>query len=326
MEDYRKGTNIMSQEQNKPASFAEQVEQELLAQPEEPTTDLTPITEKDADIVVRVSDDQSDEAGAQQLAEGLSEYEANADQYPDDAAIQDATDNYVEHIEAIKSKPDFTTFKAGYMRCLEDLKEKIDEMDDEDLAAIYFDKGSSQQAAIREQIGDVKEWVEEQDAAEPDIKVAEWQGTDLEAIDAAEKGGLPMPAIGRDTQVAGASIEDLRIEKVLREQQEYIERLEQESIRNNEAVQLWAATSDFFNIKLAGTPESDMNIPLLDRIQAYVTRLEDYDGELPPSLAGFLTGQPEADQPLNPVHQLALYIQRLQDTAQAAKDQSAAAE
>jgi hypothetical protein len=128
-------------------------------------------------------------------------------------------------------------------------------------------------------------------------------------------GGSPLDTVGRDTQVVGKSIEGLDVEKVLREQQTEIERLTQLTQRQDEAILLWADCTDFFNDHLSGEPEGDLNVSLLERMKAYVDRLEDYDGELPPSLAGFLKGQPEADTALQPVGQLALLIQRLQRDA-----------
>lgn len=262
---------------------------------------------------------------------------------------------YMNDLTTIKSHPDFPAYKAGYLKAVMEIMAKISEVArDDDMIAIHFNDlhtDALEQERVHKMVGDVQHFV---DAVEElpegsDVQL-ERVPTDAEAVagrileqvptDAEMAAAVPVAGqqdftasddelihagIARDTQIAGNSLEQLEVEKVLREQATEIERLTQQVQRDDEAVALWSHMADYFNRKLAGQPEASMNIALFQRIKAYVQRLEDYDGMLPPSLAGFLVDQPEAERELTPVAQLALYIQRLQaerDAAEAGRKQA----
>jgi hypothetical protein len=261
----------------------------------------------------------------------------------DDTAIHstdpDIADDYDASMLRIKSHPDFDSYRAGFKMCFALFMSAVKQLDDDDYIALMFDRVQTPEELTPEQqamsdhakgmleFAEQEGWPDVQPATEQPVQVAvaddgspvvrEYNPdapTELEQRMQALHGDQPMVSAASDTEPK--PIEEMDVEKVLRELQADNERLQMASIRDTLAVQMWAHMADYFNNQLHGEPEDELNIPLNDKIEAYIDRLTHYDGELPPSLYGFIRNEPEGKRlDLHDTAKLALYIQRLQRMA-----------
>lgn len=242
-------------------------------------------------------------------------------------------DSYDANMAEIKGKPGFRMFAAGFDTCLSMLQDFIDQhKDDEDMVAIIF-KAHTEPSPLSEYVAATAEWAAKQDVSDGALQPKLSDGEELEKRQLDLSTGQPkMPA---DRDGALSAFDRAELEKMTREAQAETERLQIQLNRENDAMQLWAALSEYFNLVMTDEPESTVEEPLVVRIQLYVNRLreENWQAEnadhknepdfydLPPMLADLLKGQPEAAMALLPGHQLVLMVQRLwRENAENAED------
>ncbi len=197
-------------------------------------------------------------------------------------AGQALTDKIQERVTAlIRDGLELAAFKEGWEACLSQITDAVD-----DLRSPIFIEGFYRERceailkaqAIRDEVGDVKAWAETEsgpDAStavredEPWSKVAE-PFDPLADMQELMPGGVQVPA---DSLTQLAPLEEMDVEKVLREQALEIARLTQSSLRDSDAVQRWAEAADFFNTVMAGTEWADRPEPLITRIQGFTASL-----------------------------------------------------
>ena len=197
----------------------------------------------------------------------------------------DLTDTIRAAVDAaVVDGHELTAFIAGYRTCFEILYGGISEASDADIERLYRQKAEEavRAAALQKETGDVQGWVAEQDKLDPaatgvrDVPAELWdtvaEPTAIADMREVMGGDIQIPA-NSETVLGDAPLEELDVEKTLREQALEIERLNQASLRDTAAVQNWAAASDWFNDLLAGTEWADGPEPLLTRVQRFIAVL-----------------------------------------------------
>ena len=186
---------------------------------------------------------------------------------------------YDASMNSIKAVPGWEIYRDAVGNVADLMQVMVDDLKDEDSVVMMF----SRQLQVREaqqRVEKLQGWADRADVAPGEYVPLNDSGHDFVA---SQSGTVENPLGQLDTPVAPATSDTdipdeltegellvLQTEKTIRELQGDVERLEQSSLRDHDAVQQWSAVTDFFNEQMAGTPYADMTYPLLDRVKLYV--------------------------------------------------------
>lgn len=194
----------------------------------------------------------------------------------------------------IRQIPGFELFKDAYRLAFDSNRQLLEAMQDilvglppdDDQLAILFREALARKSE-QNRVDETREWANQQGDIIPNqVEQVEMEagtytpGSDQPMVAPASLEQLqdlpadPKPA-SRDTDPETYDEDAAHTDKIIRELQDDVTRLEQASMRDDLAVQNWADVADFFNQKLAASPYADSNEPLVDRIKAYVNDMED---------------------------------------------------
>jgi hypothetical protein len=197
--------------------------------------------------------------------------------------------NRYRDLETIKLIPGYQLFKDAYKLFMGNLATVLTDMaagmNDDQIAVLF--KQQLERKATQNQIDATREWADQQGAIRPSTGWVPLNDSGHDFVKS-ESGTLDQPLGQLDVPVAPANSETevpgdltegelmvLQTEKTIRELQADVERLEQESIRNSDAVLHWSEVSDMFNTFMAEDGVEATSDPLTVRIAAYVSDLRD---------------------------------------------------
>jgi hypothetical protein len=194
-------------------------------------------------------------------------------------------------LNAIRNIPGYQLFKDAYQQFISDMCQQVLTLQtDDDRIAILF-KEQLERKMAQNHIDATREWADQQGAVVP----AGWVPLNESGHDfvKSESGTLDEPLGQLDVPVAPATpdmelpgdltegeLAVLQTEKTIRELQGDVERLEQESIRNSDAVLHWQEVSDMFNTFMAEDGVEATNDPLTVRVARYVADLRERSARL----------------------------------------------
>lgn len=283
----------MQENENEGGSFADQIEAELLSDVIGGAIDLPEDEQGNKGIPLSdwLAADRDDlPPGDRQILDDL-QAEVDADPAPEGVPMAEQLEMQMRDLDTIKLIPGYQLFKDAirgvYANMIEVLAEKLHgiEIDDNDIAMMF--KQQLEAKATRNHIDATREWADQQGAIRP---VTGWVPLNDSGYDfvKSESGTLDDPLGQLDVPVAPASSDTdipddltegelmvLQTEKTIRELQADVERLEQESIRNSDAVLHWSEVSDMFNTFMAEDGVEATSDPLTVRIAAYVSDLRE---------------------------------------------------
>jgi hypothetical protein len=251
---------------------------------------------------------------------------------------------------AAQSHDGFEMFKAGFDTCLGKLQDFLDEhKNDDDFIAIIFNQFIAGDA-VSQQIAETTAWANHVDVSDGALipKTNELSGTFAPQVLDAETEKKQLDLGSQDLFIAGQSAPGIKDKATRRDfspfTRDELELMLSEALTVNEAVEqhqqrdellpgLWAAITDYFNGVMADQPESQLDEPLVVRIQMFNERLRNESWhwqnkdhlnepdfyELPPILMDFLINQPESQYSLLPGFQLVSLINRYRNGFEAAQ-------
>lgn len=276
----------MAQEDYEGGSFADQIENELLSDvvsvdlpDHEPDPFMNTYGQDDIDL----EGQEAAELAAVDTLDPEKQPEVNYTPYGIGVGEGSTRD-----LDSIKLIPGFELFKDAYKlawsenkRLLETIQDVLSgDLHDDHLALLFMEQ--LERKATQNRIDATREWADQQG----DITAAPVLDDGSTVI--SQSGSLddplgqldvPMAPASRDTQVPDELTEGelavLETEKTIRELQGDVTRLEQESIRDSDAVQNWSQVADYFNTVMANDGVEAGNEPLVVRVANYVEELRE---------------------------------------------------
>ncbi len=241
----------------------------------------------------------------------------------------------------------FSHYLQGYLTAIRDLQEKLDEMNDIDMIAILFQHHLDGDP-VSKRVAETVAWANHVDVSDgalipkdnepagtfaPQVLDMDTEKRQLDLGRMGEPGDDVLMGKEKATRADYSAFEREELELMLSEALAVNEAAQQKQQRDDQLPGLWAAITDYFNGVMSDQPESQLDEPLVIRIQLYNERLRNEAWqhqnanhlnepdfyELPPILADFLINQPEDSYSLLPGHKLVNLIIRYKNGFEAAQ-------